>query len=215
MANKKTVAEATAANPDDRIFRLLSSVLLISSEQFARQPTTKQTSIIAQATADQPVKFVANFADLTNIKRVRDRLLDGKNVDLELEFNGIAFTEDERRAMTAFLPVLAKLNAVVPAYPWLNVAEEFSCFELAENGRKVRRNGHSLGLKTAKAIWDKASRYWAGGKQPASHYIGASWNSDGHRVEIRADEIRIGCQHIPRAEVEYLARWQNWEPVIG
>lgn len=215
MAKKKAVAETTADNPDDRIFRLLSSVLLISSEQFAHQPTTKQTSIIAQATAAQPVKFVANFADLTNIKRVRDRLLDGKNVDLELEFNGIAFTEDERRAMAAFLPVLAKLNAVVPAYPWLNATEEFSCFELAENGRKVRRNGHNLGLKTAEGVWKKASKFWAGGKQPSSYYIGSSWNSNGHRVEIRADEIRIGCQNIPRAEVEYLARWQNWEPVIG
>lgn len=215
MAKKETVAEATAANPDDKIFRLLSSVLLISSEQFARQPTTKQTSIIAQATADQPVKFVANFADLTNIKRVRDRLLDGKNVDLELEFNGIAFTDDERRAMAAFLPVLAKLNAVVPAYPWLNVAEEFSCFELAENGRKVRRNGHSLGLKMAKAIWDKASRYWAGGKKPVNWHIGASYYSDGKNVSVTAEDVSIGCQTIPRAEVEYLARWQNWEPAIG
>jgi len=215
MDQKKAVAETTTDNPDDRIFRRLSAVLLISSDQFARQSVTKQTSIIALATPTQPVRFVPNFLDLMNIKRLRDRLLDGKDIEIELEFNGIEFTAEERAAMRAFLPVLTKLNAKVPAYPWLNPAEEFACFELTSKGPKIRRNGHDIGVKTAKSVWERASKYWAGGKKPQSYYIGSNYYSNGHNVVITETQVSIGCQTIPRAEVEYLARWQNWEPVIG
>lgn len=215
MGKKKIEEPAVETNPDDKIFRLLSAVLLISSDQFARQSVTKQTSIIALATPTQPVRFVPDFLDLMNIKRLRDRMLDGKDVEHELEFNGIEFTAEERAAMQAFLPVLTKLNAKVPAYPWLNPAEEFACFELTSNGRKIRRNGHAIGVKTAMSVWERASKYWTGGKKPQSYHIGSNYYSRGHNVVITETQVSIGCQTIPRAEVEYLARWQNWKPVLG
>ena len=183
-------------------------------DQPVQGATSHAGDIHAQlATAEQPVKFVSNFAQIRDIKKLRDNLLAGKDVELELEFNGIVLDEADRATLRAFMPILAKIGAHVPAYPWLNFSEEFNHITLANNGKKISRNGHSIGLKAAKAMWDKASKYWAGlSKKPGQYTVGSNYYNSGYSVAITDTTIAIGCQTIPRAEVEYIARWQNWEP---
>lgn len=208
---------ADATSNTDKIYRELSNCLLISADQFARQTPSKQSSIVLRANG-KPVKFVANFLELANLRKLRDNLLLGKDVSIELEFNKIDLTSEDFSVIDAFRPVLAKIMATVPTYPWLP-EETFPNISVQRkpNGepKRIQRNNHDIGIETAKNIWNKASAFWAGGAKPNNHQVMKSYYGSGHRVGYSENSVSVGCQTITRAEVEHIARLMNWEPHLG
>lgn len=207
MTKKVTVK---AKNPNDAVFRVLSTATLVSSAEFAKQTAPKQTEIISLA---GPIQFVKDFTELSNVKTLRERLLKGQDVSLQCEFNGIVITDEDRAAIAAIKPLLSRLDGLKPLYPWEK--EVSTTAFVSDAGKRITRNGYGWGMITAKTAWNKASAFWAGGKLPAGYSVGSSWNSSGRLVEIAPNQIKIGCQTIPRNEVEAIARMMGWEPNVG
>jgi hypothetical protein len=109
----KVVAKVVADKPSN-LFRRLSAVLLINTAEFSKASPTTQTKTIASADG-LPVEFVADFFDLGNKRIIRDKLLSGKDVSRELEFNGVKLDAEELKALDPIKPVLAKIEAIGPA----------------------------------------------------------------------------------------------------
>jgi hypothetical protein len=190
------------------VYRRLSDVLLVSSAKFATESPVGQTAILTRAEG-LPILFVPNFTELSNKRRLRERLLAGEDVKMELEFNGLELTDEDRRALDAVRPVLERIVGLATAYPWLPAAV---CSGFTFTQTHIRRNDYKLHVTMAKKIWGKASKYWTGGPQPDSHRKDSQWNSKD--VYYRSDHITIGCQNIPRVEVEFVARHYGWEPTV-
>jgi hypothetical protein len=211
---KKVPASAPKVTADkpSNLFRKLTAVLLVNSSEFAGKAASTQTATLKEA-GGLPIEFVPNFTDLSNRKVIREKLLSGKDISRELEFNNVILTDEEFKAIALVKPVLAKIESIGPSYPWL-AAVEPSGISFDNAKKKIRRNGHDLAQTTALRIWNKASAYWAGGEKPTSHYTSSNYYSNGREVRYGTDSVSIGCQTIPRAEVEYIARTMGWEPNV-
>ena len=193
------------------LFKKLSNVFLINSTAFAGVSPTKQTEVLT-GSEGLPVLFVPDFANLSNRKNIRDKLLAGVDVSMELEFNGVSLSEEELRCLSLVRPILEKIGGIGPKYPWLPAAE-FANIKIGAN--KIERSGHTIGKATAKKLWERASSYWAGSKKPVSIGVPTDGYSYNNRTaEFYSDRVVIGCQTITRAEVEYIARTCEWDPVI-
>lgn len=196
------------------LYRALSAVFLINSAAFSKATVPQQTETLMK-TEGKPVVFVENFVKFSDRRALRDGLLAGKDVSTELEFNGIDLTREEQAALVAVRPVLEKISGLKGGYPW--VGGEAAAFKVS--GSSIRFNSkysnHSIGLKTAKKIWDRASAFWAGAiAAPGSHYESASGYSS-RLVEYSPSHVKIGCQTISRVDVEAVALNQGWEPNIA
>jgi hypothetical protein len=214
VKSTKPKAGKSASEKPSKLFRRLSAVLLINSSEFATQTPTAQTATLTKAEG-LPILFVPNFVALSDKRAIREKLLSGQDVTTELEFNGINLTDDDRVALKAVLPVLEKIGAIGPSYPWAPEAAEALVSNLKLESNKVRRAGHVLGKMSCNFIWKKASHYWSGGPKPGVHGTRTDGYSYNNRdVTYRPDEVVIGCQTISRAEVEYIARHFGWEPVV-
>lgn len=188
---------------------------MVNSAKFATESPTAQTATLAKADG-LPILFVPTFVALSDKRMLRDKLLSGVDVSMDLEFNGIELTEEERAALKAVLPVLEKIGAIGPAYPWLPETDFSDAIKFELNNSRIRRAGHSLKRTAAEAVWKRASKKWSGapGAIP-THRVpadGSDWSNKD--VNYRSDSVTIGCQTISRAEVEYIARHYGWDPVV-
>jgi hypothetical protein len=206
--------------PSD-LFRNLSEGLLVNSAEFAKITPTAQTKLLTE-NAGTAVMFVANFLDLSNRKLIRDKLLAGKDVSRELEFNGVVITDEERRVLNLITPILAKIEGIGPVYPWLPSADIEKASAVltfkkeAGTERIYRSNGNYVSMATASLIWRKASKFWSGGKKPASNEVRANGSYySNHACSYKDGGVSIGCQNITRAEVEAVARHYGWEPEVA
>lgn len=192
-----------------KTIRVLSNVALISSASFGKATPAEQTAALTTA-AGKPVVFVADFPSLLNKKALVDKLLAGEDVQMLLEFNEIELTPEEFAMVSRISPILEKIRGKVPAYPWLE-EKEFNTF--TQTVSSIRRNGYSVGKKTAKLAWDRASAYWCGVmSKPATRQM----SMDGYNRElvITQEYIKSGCQEVSRQEVEHIARKMGWEPNV-
>jgi hypothetical protein len=208
-----SVSKVTADKPSN-LFRRLSTVLLVNSSAFAAASPTMQTGVLTE-NSGLPVLFVASFSELSNRKLIRDKLLRGDDVSRELEFNGIELSDEERRVLALVTPILEKIGAIGPKYPWLP-EKDFSheiLFVKHGGSDRIKRSGNYIGKSTASRIWNKAAPFWAGmTAKPARHDVptnGASYNN--RDVNYNDDGVVIGCQTVARAEVEFIARHYGWE----
>jgi hypothetical protein len=81
---------------------------------------------------------------------------------------------------------------------------------------RIKRSGHFVGKAVAKRIWEKASKFWSGGPAPASNDVATDGYGYGNRrASYSREAVTIGCQTISRAEVEYIARFYSFEPVVA
>lgn len=187
----------------------LSTAFVINSARFAVATPTKQTEILAQA-GGLPVIFVSSFNDFSNRKKIRDGLLSGVDVSLNLEFIGVTLTEEEARVFSLVQPILEKLGK--PSGVWLEGTEKLPRGIEIANGL-VKRNGYYISTSVFESLWRKASRYWYNldnaedGKRvrkPDSDYVSTSNHS--RYTTFGRDKIDISCQSISRLEVEAVAR---------
>lgn len=215
MAAAKTAARTATPSKRELAHRHLpvAGVTLIDSSVFdTLQPKTKTEIIVA---ANGNVEFLPNFNQLKNPRFLREALLGGNDVSRAMEFNGIKITDEEKAAMKAIIPVLEKIGAIVPPYPWVAPDEDVPT-NISITAKTVSKGGYSLTQVKLKKWWKLCSAYWAGYRSTApniaNHRTGSSWNHDTHTVTVNQDNIRVGCQTITRRDLEAVARKLNWEP---
>lgn len=209
----KKTATATPKTASVTVFKKLTSVFLVSGSAFATLSAAKQTSTLAEADG-LPIEFLPDFVALSSRALIRDKLLNGQDVSRELEFNNVTLDAEELRALSLVKPVLAKIEAIGPKYPWLKPVDHSDKWTFP-NTTVRRLNGHYVSQAMAKSMWKAASAYWAGGDKPASRQVrtNGSYYAD-HTFSMTTDSIKIGCNTIPREEVEWLARHFSWEPTL-
>lgn len=205
--------KATPKTASVTVCRKLTSVFLVSASAFANLSAAKQTSTLAEAEG-LPIEFLPDFVALTSRNVIRDKLLKGQDVSRELEFNSVTLDAEELRALALVKPVLEKIEAIGPKYPWLPPVDHSDKFTFPSN--TVRRtSGHYVSLLMARGMWKAASCYWAGGEKPKSREVKANGSYySNNTFSVSMDGIKIGCQSIPRIEVEWLARHFDWEPTL-
>lgn len=193
------------------LYHVLTTALLVDSSVFNKARPAEQTAAILAANG-KPVVFCDSLATLKSRKRLRDKLLAGEDVTIELEVCGIELSQDDLAVLRAVRPLLERIGTT--AYPWL--PEEFWSqeFTTACQGTIIRRSSsqgnYNISVKAAKRAWTFASRYWQDGIKPEQNIEVAAY---GYRrdLEIYDDRVQIGCQTITRGKVEYLARLFNWD----
>jgi hypothetical protein len=204
-----------------KVYRLLSSVFLIDSAAFSALSADKHNEVFAAA-AGKPVKFVPSFGAFGNRKRIQSALLAGEDVSTALEFSGIELTPEEMTLVARVRPVLEKIAALSPHYPWLKPTQERE-EEILRNikfqSRVVVRKGFEVGYVTGERLWKVASKCWANMDDglPDTKLLGVlsqTYAGYHRRAEIFPQAIVIGCQTIFRDEVEYIASQKEWEPVV-
>lgn len=193
----------------------LSTAMVVNSARFAVATPAKQTEILAQA-GGLPIIFVSSFNEFANRRKIRDALISGNDVSLNLEFIGIELTEEDRRIFALIQPLMDKLVQSDSA-GWSPGTEVLpSGVEVLVD--RVHRNGYSVSVDAFKGVWRKASRYWynvdnlEAGKRirkPDGVYIQTS--SSQRCVSFYKQELHIGCQTIPRTTVEAIARHLDLE----
>lgn len=219
FAGVKVKKVATPRKPKpvlSNVYRLLSSSFIVNAEAFANASVAEKNATMLANTTNQPIQFITNFVDLTNGTMIRDKLLAGGDVSLELEFNGVKLTDAEQAALTAVAPVLAKLMAIKPSYPW-KPARKYPNTRMGETS--IDRGGYEIDVAVAKKIWQKASKRWGSevnNKKKTSGTANFSEYISGRTryIYIYADRVAIGCQSVMRSEVEAIARHYKWSPSI-
>jgi hypothetical protein len=215
---------------DKNVVRVLSNSVVVSSFKFGKLTASKHTEIIANATGN-PNLFNDTFGTLTNKKRIVDRLLGGEDVSVELEFNEISLTGEELTALKMVRPIIEKIRgSQFNGYQFVNpnTAEQKRIdgikIPMSGSGSVYNAAGHQIGCKPLKEIWNKASVWWQGAKTPRNTYVSAGGYSRREVVFATATEggsgfsddryIKIGCQNVSRAELEYVAQALGWEPAV-
>lgn len=205
----------------DQVSKLLSMCLLVSREAFGKETAAKQTEILTRSSG-KPIVFVNNFSCLKDKKKLTERLLNGDDVTMELEFNEIELSDDEKKALAAVKPVLERLRGPVSDYNWTIEASDAEDFLIDRNWRLFGTDtnignpaGYRLGKPTCKKVWNFASRFWYDG---TTAVVGEIRTSDGYNratPTVSSREVTIGCQRISRKEVEAVAHYYGFEPNTG
>jgi hypothetical protein len=203
------------------VSKKLSMCLLISSSEFGRLTPAKQTEVLATA-AGLPMVFVDSFGGLRNKKTLIERLLKGEDVAMELEFNEISLTDDEKKILEAVRPLLERVRGAAGKYDWQIDSSEVETFLREKNWRLVGANqsirnpgGYELGKPSCKKVWNEASKVW-GAEGKADHIEVRTVNGyDRVRVTVTKDKVQLGCQTISRKEAEAIALYYGFEPNIG
>ena len=194
------------------VSKALSMCLLVSSSDFARLGPAKQTEVLASA-GGKPVVFVTDFRTLRNKKSLVERLLKGEDVSMELEFNEVELTDDDKKTLAAVQPLIERIRGTTGGYEWLErTDDEDARFKtrISVTGATVNRDGYRTSLARAEEIWKLASAYWAGGEKPTMRR--ASYGGYNVTPVFSETDIVMGCQTISRKEVEYIAETAGWVP---
>lgn len=152
------------------------------------------------------------FFHRNNLLRALDEV-NLKNIQLISEYRGVTVTEDEVAQATAYR---ALRDSIVERlgdgrYVFADVPKNWdfdSTFDVKAS--VVRRNGYSLGLKSAQNLWKAAYPIWKGDTEVTETTRSISASGYNRTAEINAKGVTIGCQSIPRFEVEQLAIHQGW-----
>jgi hypothetical protein len=195
------------------VSKLLSTTLLVSRAEFAKLDAAKQTETLVSASG-KPIVFVDNFQALKNKRSLIERLMRGEDVSMELEFNEIELTSEEKGVFAQVKPIIDRLTEVISGgyefvTPTEEEAERIKRMTFGAN-RITNSAGYQLTTNTAKKVWLAASKYWAGGEKPTTFRAQAHYES--RSITFPTDStVKIGCQTISRAEVEAAAKHYDWD----
>lgn len=194
----------------------LSNVVIIDFMAY-RNSTIEQLTAIQALIAEKqlPVKFVLNMNMYRHHDTLKHGILTGEATTEHMEYYlERAITPDEIQLLHATKNCIARLYEIIkPAIPDYTLAEVPAGANLDRiefRSDRINRNGYSAGHKAMTAIWLAAMGFWKA-RQHGSDQARAlieNINIGGERnktVEILPDMVRIGCQTIPRWEVEQLA----------
>jgi hypothetical protein len=203
------------------VSKKLSMCLLVSSAAFAKLTPAKQTEVLATSSG-LPLIFVDDFAALRNKKKLIERLLKGEDVNMELEFNEIELTDDEKKALEGIRPVLERLRGAIGTYEWQIEESEAADYLRSKSWRLNGQNtsirsptGYELGKPSCRKVWNEASKVWGNPEEAATQVEVRTVNGyDRAKLTVNKNGIQLGCQTVSRKEVEAVALYYGFEPNV-
>ena len=139
---------------------------------------------------------------------------DFESLGIIVEKNDIDMSSHDWSLIRAYNDLRDKLNlALKPKYEFKEVPSNWSIetsFKI--NKTTMTRAGHTIGIKTAKKVWDQVSKHWFDNKEKTQIVIRDLSIANYYRdVTATPSEVKIGCQTIDRYEIEQLAIHMNWD----
>lgn len=203
----------------------LTTGTVINQQRLASMKPEDVNTALADAYTTAPegrVVVVENARMFFSQKNLLAAINEGDaNLDLILERNNIPVTEDLINTVKAFTVAKAailqamKAQHPAPEYPFARVPENWSITtHIAIRTHLIRRlvgdSEYSIGLKSARALWNWVSPFWAGKTRTLdTHYVRA--NSTAYNATVDGSEIRVGCRRVQRYELEQIALSQGWD----
>lgn len=196
-----------------KVYKVVNDTVLIdASEHKKLSGKDLENTLNEILNVGLPIRTIDNFSTFFGGIAVLKALNEASpDLSLILAYRGIEVSVEQMAAITQYHEVVTQikesLNAAsgVGNYPLLDVPEDYkSPFKISSRG--IARNGHSIGLVAAQKLWKEASTLWAQGKT-GSVYSRVNW---GTNCVIGNDAISIGCQSVPRLDVEQLALEMGW-----
>lgn len=178
-----------------------------------------------------PFLYVETFSSWSNMRVLKQKLLNGEDCSLELVYNGLEAPSDLSRVRKLYLdtvaPVLAAIDALKPSYPFAEPCEVPE--ETTVQDAFAVRGSHTIRLTTLKALWKKVSprwaKYWSDGyldvngkrkrwtPMESLYTVGGEIapGQPSRYIEFCSKGASIGCQTISRYELEQFALSQKWD----
>jgi hypothetical protein len=202
----------------DNVIRILTTGTVISSAAFGKLPATQQTAVLAEAmSVDKPFVFVDNFRQLADLKRLAQRLIDGEDVEMELDFNKIELEDDERTGLKMVRPLFARLKEMKPTisgYEWSSDSEikdagNRGTYFYNMTGYKDRQydptGNYSLTKAVIKKIWDAWVIFYTTGEQTMTEIQVPSYGKAAITMDTEKG-VSIGCKTFPKAALDAVAK---------
>lgn len=202
------------------VIRTLSTGTIISSKAFGQLDAVKQTETLATAqAANKPFVFVDSFSKLADTRKLAERLLAGEDVAMELEFNSVELSDEERKGLDLVRPLLERLKNLKPSgYPWLSDEEikkagDAEFYHLSRYDSKVYDTtaSHSIQKAQIKRIWDAHVKFMLTGEKPITRHCVRMSYSNRHVNHLDNGAVKIGCTTISLAGVQAVARHFGFE----
>lgn len=174
-------------------------------------------SAILVANPAKNYDFRKDLSEITNGRKVLERLKAGEDVSLELAFHEVElprnFAEIYKQYQEAVQQVSEALAKAIPPYPFAQgPAKGETPLELTgANDRYVTNGQYKCSVMLARKIWKKVAPWWGGftEKKPDPSYQEISGYS--RSIIYYRERIEIGCQKISRWQVEQLALELGWD----
>ena len=205
MAYKDTcVALSNAIIVDFRAYRLYGVGELVAAQVLFKEK-------------DLPIKFVEDMNPYRNHDVIKLNIAKGEATTEHLEYyleralnaEEIVLLDAAKNCITALHEIIKPaVRPYVLAFMPNNHASVMDAITFRPD--RIIRRDYTAGLKAMTAIWLKAYGFWTGLQRgnTAQQDVLEGVNIGGERnkrVQINADFVTIGCQSIPRWEVEQIA----------
>lgn len=172
-------------------------------------------SAILVANPAKNYDFRKDLSEITNGRKVLERLKAGEDVSLELAFHEIKlprnFEEISQKYRAAVEQIEQSLLAVMPVYPFAENKGESVLKLTGTQNQWVTNGNYKCSIFMAKRLWRLVARFWAGKVDlpPETRWetIGGHYRA----VKFSENAVNIGCQTITRWQVEQLALELGWD----
>ncbi len=193
-------------------FKVVGDKMLVDTNTFSKL-SLKERNLVMKQGVGKVVVFVDTFMSFYSSEAILNRMAQGKDITLDLNFHGITITDEEKSVIRGISNLMRRIKEEIKVnYPWetLTESDHRRIKDIKLNKTNIRRGEYSIGNKLAEKVWNRASRYWAGYTQNPPSFRSPVSGYYNKEIMVEQNSVKIGCQTITRAEVEYVARERGW-----
>lgn len=190
----------------------LRSGIVIDKQQLSKLDSVMLGAFMAETySKGLPVVIVDNATIWFTATNLMLKLeLGDKDWQLIAEKFDIEISESELATINSAINIRKRIvlaaKGKLPVYPFVNVPDNYNIEEFIQIGKHhINRHGYRTSTGNVVRIWEAASQLWSKGQAQGQHvmYIRADYSEKS--VTVWKDRVQIGCQQVPRLEVEQLA----------
>ncbi len=199
------------------LIKELQNVVIVDALQFKALPSDKLVEVSMQIAnfknAGKEVKILSDLSNYTSLKIIKHNAATGLCLKEHLEyFTSKEVTDEQFQIITNYANAQkalddffeTKINPNID-YPFAEIPEDYETGleDIEFKLKLIKRGSYSIGYKAFEEIWEKCIDIWLYKRPSNDFYIRASGSNN--RVSIYRDKVSIGCQSIPRFQVEQVA----------
>jgi len=199
------------------LIKELENVVIVDALQFKALPSDKLVEVSIQIAnfknAGKEVKILSDLSNYTSLRIIKQNAATGLCLKEHLEyFTDKEVTDEQFQIITNYANAQKALNDFFETkinpdidYPFAEIPEDYETGleDIGFRPKLIRRGNYSIGYKVFEEVWEKCIDVWLYNRPSNDFCIRASGYNN--RVSIHRDRVSIGCQSIPRFQVEQVA----------
>lgn len=199
------------------LIKELQKVVIVDALQFKALPNDELVDVSIKIAnyknAGKEVKILSDLSNYTRLKIIKQNAATGFCLKEHLEyFTDKEITDEQFQIITNYTNAQKALNDFFETkinpdidYPFAKIPEDYETGleDIQFKLKLIKRGNHSIGYKAFEEIWEKCIDHWLYKRLSNDFYIRASGSNN--RVSIYRDRVSIGCQSVPRFQVEQIA----------